>query len=196
MADLLVILRFIPRGIFDSHHIYNKDDLPRITLNKYCRVVYKKIICSRDILMRVFLYMSLYSEHVSLPINNFIAYKLFLTASIVAHKFWSVDVYKNIDMSVMFNIPVDDINIMEMDFLKGIRWKLYKLPMGIDKDVFDFIVKHITGIEYTHILNEYNNIKQKKETIKKIQLEKHMHTIINTIINQAVELSSKTITIS
>jgi hypothetical protein len=164
---MLRILDYVPEynDCIYSKTIYDIIDKPTLSINKYSSRLYKYIICNPNVLEFVMYYLSVYINNKCIKANMNNIHKLFLTASTIAHKFWYDECYENKQLSKIGGVTTKELNELEIDFLNGIEWDLYKLQTEITKEEFIIITKIITNIEYCVIEAEY--IKEKKQKINR-----------------------------
>ena len=100
---------------------------PSLSISDYVYRLYKYyLISDMDILKFAMDYISTYICNTNIIVNKYNIHKLTLTAVTVSHKFWNDKHFTNGIIAQIGGIDVHDLNIMEMDFLKGIKWSTYR----------------------------------------------------------------------
>jgi hypothetical protein len=149
-SNVLLVLQFISKRNrdSDSQTVYNAAKKPSMSISKYAHRIYKYIIKDPEMLAFVMYYLAVYIDNTRTEANRFNIHRLFLTAATVAHKFWDDFCYENKELAKIAGVDVKELNRLEIDFIKGIDWGLYKLQTRITDDELIQILNRIMGVNY------------------------------------------------
>lgn len=136
----------------DDLTIFNVMWKPSISIRNYVRRIYIHMFNNINMLLVTIHYMALYVKNTKIKINCYNFYKLFLTASSLAHKFWEDESYSNNDIAKIGGVSIKMLHKLEKQFLKDINWNLYirKTPLT-NEDLYNDM-KYIINVDYKQII--------------------------------------------
>ena len=97
--------------------------------------------------------MSAYMHYTETQICQINVHRIFLVACVISHKFWDDESYGNYDLAKIGGVTINELNEMEIIFLKSIQWRLHEIP-EVTNSIFLKIVKKLTGFEYAVLEDE------------------------------------------
>lgn len=103
---------------------------PSITPVDYLRRLARYSFCSRSVFVAAFFYLERIAriEHVDLRINSLSVHRLLLTAVLLATKMIDDVLYDNAHFAKVGGLDVKELNMLELDMLKVLRFKLFIQP--------------------------------------------------------------------
>ncbi|CAG8449563.1 24017_t:CDS:2 [Dentiscutata erythropus] len=112
------------------------DFKPRDAFKKFCRDVISATQVSRSVIHLSLLYIHrMKINNPAIKGQNGSEYRTFTVALMLANKFLDDNTYTNKTWSEVTNIPVSEINTMEMEFLGSLNYQLYVS----EKQYFDWV---------------------------------------------------------
>ena len=160
MVDLLRVLELVPDGKLnmDTQTVFDDIFEPDGTIGDYIVKLFQYIIHDVEILRFIYHNMVVFSSKTRIVINKKNVRRIALACTVVSHKFWEDESLENKAMSDVVGLSVKDVNILEMEFMKGINWELHKTSAKIgDSELID-ILECFTGMPYSIIKQRYNSI--------------------------------------
>ncbi|CAG8441620.1 5138_t:CDS:2 [Scutellospora calospora] len=120
------------------------DFKPRDAFKKFCRDVISATQVSRSVILLSLLYIHrMKINNPAIKGQNGSEYRTFTVALMLANKFLDDNTYTNKTWSEVTNIPVSEINTMEMEFLGSLNYKLYVS----EKQYFEWVQSMTTFIQ-------------------------------------------------
>lgn len=113
---------------------------PRMSIGRYANRLFMYILNEKKLLPFVIYYMALYSHKKQYIINRCNIHRILLLSIVITHKFWDDDSYTNKTLAKIGGIPLKELNRLEIEFLKGIDWELYKAETELSKEELDEII--------------------------------------------------------
>ncbi|KAL4361019.1 hypothetical protein GQ457_04G032860 [Hibiscus cannabinus] len=102
---------------------------PTISIQNYLDRIYKYANCSPSCFIVAYVYLDRFSQRQpSLPINSFNVHRLLITSVMVAAKFLDDMYYNNAYYAKVGGINTMEMNLLEVDFLFGLGFKLHVTP--------------------------------------------------------------------
>ncbi|KAJ9678715.1 hypothetical protein PVL29_020794 [Vitis rotundifolia] len=104
---------------------------PSISIQSYLERIFKYANCSPSCFIVAFIYLDRFSQsQPSLPISSFNAHRLLITSVMVAAKFMDDMYYNNAYYAKVGGISRAEMNLLEVDFLFGLKFQLNVTPNG------------------------------------------------------------------
>lgn len=174
--NILLLFDFISNDTVDTEDVFTYINRPKIDIHDYVRRVYKHIVQDPEILSFALYYMATYTHYAKTQICQFNVHRIFLVACVISHKFWDDESYGNYDLAKIGGVTNNELNKMEIIFLKSIQWRLYEIPK-VTNSIFLKIVKKLTGFEYAVLEDE----KKRLDDVKMVK------SIVGDIVNYVVD---------
>lgn len=190
MVDTFMILDMIPEvtNYMDTQIIFNTIPKPKITIKEFACRLYKYMIQDSNILTFIYYYIAVYVTNCKIKVDQYNIHRLFLASTTVAHKFWYDFSLDNKDIAKIGGVDKKELNKLELVFLEGIEWNVYKVKTVITYEEFIQIAECLTGLNYKVIDMK---CRKKQDTSEKIEIEQIVKKIIDDIINDVIK-SAKT----
>ncbi|GBB86976.1 hypothetical protein RclHR1_13420005 [Rhizophagus clarus] len=136
----------------NGHRRYNEYK-PRDAFKKFCKDVISATQVSHSVILLSLLYIHrMKINNPTIKGQNGSEYRTFTVALMLANKFLDDNTYTNKTWSEVTNIPVSEINTMEMEFLSSLDYELYVS----ERQYFEWVRKMDTFI-ISNDHNENNN---------------------------------------
>ncbi|GAV73381.1 Cyclin domain-containing protein [Cephalotus follicularis] len=102
---------------------------PTISIQSYLQRIFKYANCSPSCFVVAYVYLDRFTQsQPSLPINSFNVHRLLITSVLVSAKFMDDMYYNNAYYAKVGGISITEMNLLELDFLFGMRFKLNVTP--------------------------------------------------------------------
>lgn len=103
---------------------------PSITPIEYLRRLHRYSFCSKSVFVAAFLYLEKIAsiEGKNLRVNSLSVHRLVLTAVLLATKVMDDVLYDNAHFAKVGGLDVKELNMLELDMLKTLRFGLYIEP--------------------------------------------------------------------
>ncbi|KAF0545112.1 putative mucin [Gigaspora margarita] len=148
------------------------DFKPRDAFKKFCRDVISATQVSRSVIHLSLLYIHrMKINNPAIKGQNGSEYRTFTVALMLANKFLDDNTYTNKTWSEVTNIPVSEINTMEMEFLGSLNYQLYVS----EKQYFDWVQNLSTYFRIGDNLHDDNNNNSPDCTISITSQQQHHH---------------------
>ncbi|CAG8447005.1 15949_t:CDS:2 [Acaulospora morrowiae] len=119
------------------------DYKPRDAFKKFCRDVISATQVSHSVILLSLLYIHrMKINNPTIKGQNGSEYRTFTVALMLSNKFLDDNTYTNKTWSEVTNIPVSEINTMEMEFLSSLNYQLYVS----EQQFFDWVRNMITFV--------------------------------------------------
>ena len=126
--------------------VFSYNNPPRISIGCYIDRLFTNILNEKKLLPFVIYYMSLYSHKKKYVINRYNIHKILLISVVITHKFWEDESYTNKILAKIGGISLKELNSLEVEFLKGIEWELYKAETELEEEELDEIINMLIKI--------------------------------------------------
>ncbi|XP_039008222.1 cyclin-U4-1-like [Hibiscus syriacus] len=140
MANLITFLSSLLQKVVESNDVncgveaqkisvFHGLSRPTISIQNYLDRIYKYANCSPSCFIVAYVYLDWFSQRQpSLRINSFNVHRLLITSVMVAAKFMDDMYYNNAYYAKIGGINTMEMNLLEVDFLFGLGFKLHVTP--------------------------------------------------------------------
>lgn len=146
LADILKRVERINPFEEDDNDVFSYKIPPKISIGRYVDRLFTYILNEKKLLPFVLYYMALYSHKKKYIINRHNIHRVLLLSIVITHKFWDDESYSNKLLAKIGGIPLKELNTLEIEFLNGIGWQLYKAETELVKEELDKIINILIKI--------------------------------------------------